>query len=81
MSNVHHHPPHPGKEKSELRKVISACIWPVCWMLLGAAAYFYKTDLSKLAGLFLIFVGVVSLVYNLLRVNKRRAEKKKSLHM
>jgi hypothetical protein len=74
--------PHPKtSEKTLFGKVISACLVPVGWMVLGAVCYWYKTDLSRKAGFFLIFVGIVSLVYNLLRVRRRHAEKKKGLHL
>lgn len=54
---------------------------PVGWMVLGAVCFLYKTDLSKKAGVALVFIGLVSLVYNLLRVGKNHSEKKKSLHL
>ena len=81
MSNVHFHPPHPGNERTELSKVLRACIAPACWVVLGVVLCFFGTSVAKMIGFFFMFVGVVTLIYNLLRINKKRAEKKDSLHL
>jgi hypothetical protein len=49
-------------------------------MALGVACYFYPSDLSKTAGMLLFMIGVVSLIYNLLRVKKGHNDKK-GLHL
>lgn len=79
MSKASSHPQ--TSEKTLFSKVISACLVPVGWMVLGAVCYWYNTDLSRKAGFFLFFVGIVSLVYNLLRVHRRHKEQKKGLHL
>jgi hypothetical protein len=79
MSNPTHH--QPAKERTLFTKVVYACIVPACWMILGAACYLYNLDLPPKVGLAFIFIGLVSLVYNLLRVRKRHLDKKKSLHL
>lgn len=81
MSNVHFHPPHPGNDISERRKVIRACIAPACWISLGVVSCLFETPASKMIGFFMMFAGLVTLVYNLLRINRRKAEKKDSLHL
>jgi hypothetical protein len=77
------HPhPHPEMNDNNLfRKIVLACLVPLGWIVLGILCYYYSTDLSKKAGAALIFIGIVSLVYNLVRVRRRHADKKKSLHL
>jgi len=79
MSDTHPHSS--SNEKPLFLKVVRACLVPACWLLLGAICYIYKTDLSQKAGWAFIFIGLVSLVYNLLRVRKAHTDKKKSLHL
>lgn len=82
MSQTHTHAAHTApKERSLFYKIVRASLVPLGWLVLGIVCYLYKTDLSKKAGLFFILLGLVSLTYNLLRVNRKHAEKKKSLHL